>query len=346
MGNDVRNQRIGVVGLGRIGAFHTETLAGLDGVSSLVVTDGRPEVTDAVAAKYGAEKVDGVDAMLTAGVDGIVVAAATPAHASLLLAAVDAGIPVFCEKPLAFTATESKAVVDGIATSDVPVQIGFNRRFDPAVAAAERAVRSGDLGFLHTVRSTTLDPAPPPMAYIAESGGIFRDCSVHDFDVVRWIVGREVVSVFATGSNQGDPAFAAAGDVDSATVLLTFEGGAVGVVSNSRYNGRGYDCRLEVHGRDDTVVAGWDPHTPVRNMEAPQLFPHGELFPSDTPHGFFMDRFAASYRAELSAFLEVCAGTRPSPCTAQDALEVAWIAEAATESLRRGAPVTLEEVRS
>ncbi|MGB6180041.1 MAG: Gfo/Idh/MocA family oxidoreductase [Rhodococcus sp. (in: high G+C Gram-positive bacteria)] len=338
--------RIGVIGLGRIGAFHVETLSGLEGVSSLVVTDDRRDVVDTVAAKYAAEAVSSTQEMLASGIDGIIVAAATPAHASLLLSSVDAGIPVFCEKPLAFTAAESKAVVDGIASSDVPVQIGFNRRFDPAVAAAERAVRSGELGFLHTVRSTTLDPAPPPMDYIAASGGIFRDCSVHDFDTVRWIVGREVVSVFATGSNQGDPAFAAAGDVDSATVLLTFEGGAVGVVSNSRYNGRGYDCRLEVHGRDDTVVAGWDPHSPVRNMEAAQSFPHGELFPADTPHSFFMDRFAQSYRDELTAFLGVVAGTRPSPCTAQDALEVAWIAEAATESLRRNAPVTVEEVRS
>ena len=338
--------RLGVVGLGRIGAFHCDTLAAAGGVSSLVVLDDRPDVTASVADRHGATAVTTLDDLLSADLDGVVIAAATPAHAAVLLTAADAGVPVFCEKPLASTAVESAAVVAGLAGSDVPVQIGFNRRFDPSVAAAYRAVRAGDLGALHTVRSTTLDPAPPPADYIAASGGMFRDCSVHDFDVVRWIVGREVVSVFAAGSNQGVPAVAEAGDVDSATVLLTFEGGTVGVVSNSRYNGRGYDCRLEVHGSEDTVVAGWDPHSPVRNMEAAQGFPHGEIFPADAPHSFFMDRFAQSYRDELTAFLDVAAGTRPSPCTAQDALEVAWIAEAATESLRRGAPVTLEEVRS
>lgn len=335
--------RIGIIGLGRIGAFHAGILAASAGVSSLVVTDDRRDVTSSVAERLGADAVASTEEMLTAGVDGIVVAAATPAHASLLLSCVDAGIPVFCEKPLAFTALESKAVVDGISGSDVPVQIGFNRRFDPAVAAAHRAVRSGELGFVHTVRSTTFDPAPPPMDYIAASGGIFRDCSVHDFDTIRWIVGSEVVQVFATGSNRGDPAFAAAGDVDTASVLMTFADGTVGVVSNSRYNGRGYDCRLEVHGRDDTVVAGWDAKSPVRNLGT---FTDGRSFPDEPPHSFFMDRFAESYRAELDAFLSVVAGTHPSPCTAQDALEIAWIAEAATASLHRNAPVTLEEVRS
>ncbi|MDV7197454.1 Gfo/Idh/MocA family oxidoreductase [Rhodococcus kroppenstedtii] len=338
--------RLGVVGLGRIGAFHCDTLAAAGGVSSLVVLDDRPDVTASVADRHGATAVTTLDDMLSAGVDGVVIAAATPAHASVLLTAVDAGVPVFCEKPLASTAVESAAVVAGLAGFDVPVQIGFNRRFDPAVAAAYRAVRAGDLGALHTVRSTTLDPAPPPADYIAASGGLFRDCSVHDFDTVRWIVGREVVSVFAAGTASDDPRFVAAGDVHTATTLLTFDDGTLGVVSNSRFNGRGYDCRLEVHGRADTVVAGWDDAAPVRNLDPA----HGDRgphpFPSATPHSFFMDRFAESYRAELAAFLDVVAGRRPSPCTPADALEVAWIAEAAAASLRRSAPVTLEEVRS
>ncbi len=149
----------------------------------------------------------------------------------------------------------------------MPVQIGYQRRFDAAFAAAKAAVDSGSLGALHTVRSTTMDPAPPPMDYIKGSGGIFRDCAVHDFDVLRWITGQNAVEVYATGSVQGDPLFTEYGDVDTAAIVVRFDGGALGVVSAARYNGRGYDCRLEVHGFDDTVVAGWDQGVPVRNVD-------------------------------------------------------------------------------
>ncbi len=330
---------VGVIGLGRIGAFHSETLSTLPGVDGLVVTDERPTVTESVATKLGATAVENAAAMLASGVDGVVVAAATPAHAALVLACVDAGIPVFCEKPIAATPAESLAVVAGIESSGVEVQIGYNRRFAPAFAAAKNAAASGDLGWLHTVRSTTLDPAPPPLEYVAVSGGIFRDCSVHDFDIVRWIVGHEVTEVYAAGSNQGDPRFTEYGDVDTATTTLTFENGTIGVVSNTRYNARGYDCRLEVHGSDDAVVAGWDEQVPVRNLEA------GTTFPNGTPHAFFMDRFSSAYQVELSAFVDVIAGRIPSPCTPRDALEVAYIAEAATLSMHQHRPVRIDEVR-
>lgn len=330
---------VGVIGLGRIGAFHSETLSTLPGVDGLVVTDERPTVTESVATKLGATAVENAAAMLASGVDGVVVAAATPAHAALVLACVDAGIPVFCEKPIAATPAESLAVAAGIESSGVEVQIGYNRRFAPAFAAAKNAAASGDLGWLHTVRSTTLDPAPPPLEYVAVSGGIFRDCSVHDFDIVRWIVGHEVTEVYAAGSNQGDPRFTEYGDVDTATTTLTFENGTIGVVSNTRYNARGYDCRLEVHGSDDAVVAGWDEQVPVRNLEA------GTTFPNGTPHAFFMDRFSSAYQVELSAFVDVIAGRIPSPCTPRDALEVAYIAEAATLSMHQHRPVRIDEVR-
>ena len=162
-----------------------------------------------------------------------------------------------------------------IARSGVPVQVGYQRRFDAAFAAAKRAVDDGSLGPLHTVRSTTMDPAPPPMDYIAGSGGIFRDCAVHDFDVLRWITGQRAVEVYATGTVQGDPRFAEYGDVDTAAVVVTFEQGTLGVVSAARYNGRGYDCRLEVHGFHDTVVAGWDQGAPMRNVDPHNDFPAG-----------------------------------------------------------------------
>jgi myo-inositol 2-dehydrogenase/D-chiro-inositol 1-dehydrogenase len=335
---------LGVIGLGRIGAFHTETLSGLEGLDGLVVTDERTDVAAAVAAKHGVKAVDTVEELLSSGVDGVVIAAATPAHAALTLAAVERGIPTFCEKPIAATAAESARVAKVIARSGVPVQVGYQRRFDAAFAAAKRAVDDGALGTLHTVRSTTMDPAPPPMEYIAGSGGIFRDCAVHDFDVLNWITGQRAVEVYATGTVQGDPRFAEYSDVDTAAVLVTFDGGVLGIVSAARYNARGYDCRLEVHGFDDSVVAGWDHGVPVRNMDP--RFSSADDFPAGPAHHFFMDRFTDAFRAELAAFVQVAKGGAIPGATVADAVEVAWLAEAATESLRRHAPVRIEEVRN
>jgi myo-inositol 2-dehydrogenase/D-chiro-inositol 1-dehydrogenase len=305
-----------------------------------VITDERLDVVKQVAAKYGASPVDSVQALFDSGVDGIVIAAATPAHASLTLAAVERGLPTFCEKPVASTAAESAAVAEAIAHNGVAVQIGYQRRFDAAFAAAKAAVDSGELGALTTVRSTTMDPAPPPMDYIKNSGGLFRDCAVHDFDIVRWITGQEAVEVYATGTVQGDPLFTEYGDVDTAAIVVRFDGGALGVISNARYNARGYDCRLEVHGFNDSVVAGWDQGVPVRNVDPDNEFPTG------TPHNFFMDRFTEAFRTELAGFVEVVKGGPVLGATVADAVEVAWIAEAAVESLRRGAPVTIKEVRN
>src|SRR6202022_1376197 len=249
-------------------------------------------------AKYGAKPADSVEELLASGVDGVVVSAATPAHAELTLAAVHRGLRIFCEKPIAATAAESAKVAEVIARSGVPVQVGYQRRFDAAFAAAKRAVDDGSLGLLHTVRSTTMDPAPPPMDYIAGSGGIFRDCAVHDFDVLRWITGQQAVEVYAPGSVQGDPRFTEYGDVDTAAVVVTFDQGTLGLVSAARYNGRGYDCRLEVHGFHDTVVAGWDQGAPVRNADPDTEFRAGPA------HHFFIDRFTDAFRAELTAFVD------------------------------------------
>lgn len=332
---------IGLVGLGRIGAFHASTLTALPGVDGLVATDANPAAVQTTVARFPAirEAAD-ADAVLASGVDGVVLASATPTHAALIEKAVAAGIPVFCEKPIALSVADSAEVVRRIAGADVPVQIGYNRRFDPAMSAARAAVVSGELGFITTVRSTTLDPAPPPPDYIAASGGIFRDCAVHDFDAVRWVLGDDVVEVYATGGNQGDSIFTEVGDLDTASVLLTFASGTVGVVSVTRYNGRGYDCRLEVHGSADSVVAGWDAGTPVRNMQP------GMDFPTGIAHSFFMDRFADAYRAELTAFCDMASNRTPSPCTAQDALEVAYIAEAAARSAATGTPVRIDQIRT
>ncbi len=335
---------LGLIGLGRIGAFHTETLTNLPELEKLIVTDERPDIVRQIATKYGVTPADSVSQLLSSRIDGVVVAAATPAHAALTIAAVQRGIPTFCEKPVAATADESARVAEIVARSGVPVQIGYQRRFDPAFAAVKAAVDSGSLGALHTVRSTTMDPAPPPMDYVAGSGGIFRDCAVHDFDTLRWVTGQQAVEVYATGNVQGDPRFYEYGDVDTAAVVVRFDGGALGLVSAARYNGRGYDCRLEVHGFADTVVAGWDQGVPVRNMD-PRLTGRAG-FPGGAAHNFFMDRFTEAFRTELSGFVKVAQGGPVEGATVDDAVEVAWMAEAATESLRRGVPVRIEEVRT
>ncbi len=334
--------RIGLIGLGRIGAFHADTLAALERVDELVVTDPAAAAVDAVVARIGkARAVTSPEALLDAGVDGVVIAAATNAHAELLLASVGRGIPTFCEKPVAGTADEGVLVRDRLAGAGVPVQIGYPRRFDPAFVAARDAVRSGSLGRVTTVRSTTMDPAPPPATYLAVSGGVFRDCSVHDFDAVRWVAGREVVEVYALGSvDPTAPAemYADHGDFTTVSTLLTMDDGSIGVVSNTRTNGRGYDVRLEVHGTDDSVAAGLDDGLPLRATQP------GVTWPAGPAHTFFMDRLAEAFRLELATFCAVAAGEQASPCTVEDAMGTAWVAEAATLSAREHRPVRIDEV--
>ena len=330
---------IGVIGLGRIGAFHTDTLSGLDSIDDLVITDERPELVAAVAAKHGAKPADSVDELLSSGLDGVVVAAATPAHAELTLAAVERGIPTFCEKPIASTAAESPQ--------------GRRRRsraracrFRSAISAASTprsprpsvpstTVRSG---LIHTVRSTTMDPAPPPMDYITGLGRhLPRLRGARLRHRCAGSPGSTAVEVYATGSVQGDPQFAEFGDVDTAAVVVRSIGGTLGVVSAARYNGRGYDCRLEVHGFDDTVVAGWDQGAPVRNVDPGNEFPDGPAAPLlHGPVHRGVPRRARRVRRRRQG------RRRSRRCTVADAVEVAWLAEAATESLKRGVPVRLD----
>jgi myo-inositol 2-dehydrogenase/D-chiro-inositol 1-dehydrogenase len=272
--------------------------------------------------------------VLRSDIDGLVIAAATDAHPELILAGVEAGLPVFCEKPVAQDTREAVKLV-----GKGRVQIGYNRRFDAGVSRAKDALDQGELGRLHTVRSTTMDPAPPPAAYLKGSGGIFRDCSVHDFDTIRYVTGREVVEAYATGSDLGDPVFADISDASTTAAVLTLDDGTIAVVSNTRYNGRGYDVRLELHGSADSIAAGLDDRWPMRSAEP------GVTFPAGSPHDFFMDRFTDAYRRELAAFTELVRGERESPCTVADAVEAGWIAEACTTSLHEHRPVRIDEVK-
>ena len=329
--------RLGLAGTGRIGAFHAETLRQL---ADVVVADADPVRARQTADKLGVGFAADVDTLFTSGLDGIVIAAATDAHPDLILRAVAAGLPVFCEKPVARDVEGTLRVVDRIASSDVPVQIGFQRRFDAGYLAARDAIAAGRLGWVHTLRATTCDPAPPPAEYIATSGGFFRDCSVHDFDIIRWVTGRSVTEVYAVGANRGADFFRAAGDVDTVGAVLTLDDGTIAMVSGTRYNAAGYDVRLEVLGAQGSLVAGLDDQVPLRSAEP------GVPWPAGRPYPGFMERFRAAYEAELAAFTDLVAGRMAeSPCTGADALEAFRIAEACDVSRHEHRPVQLAEIR-
>ncbi|SDP52731.1 myo-inositol 2-dehydrogenase / D-chiro-inositol 1-dehydrogenase [Pedococcus dokdonensis] len=331
--------RIGLAGVGRIGAFHADTLRSLDAVDQLVVADVDAARAEQVATALGLEWVATTDDLLDAGLDALVIATATPGHAPLLRAGIARRIPTFCEKPVASTLDETIDLARLGAESDVPVHIGFQRRFDHGYRHARDAVASGELGFVHTVVANTRDATPPHPSYVPGSGGIFRDCNVHDFDIIRFVTGREVVSVYATGANQGADFFAEAGDVDTGAALLTLDGGTLAQVSSTRYNGAGHDVRMEVLGELGAVGVGLDQSLALRSMEEEVDFPSGPVKMS------FMERFLPAYRAELTAFFDVAARRIPSPCTLQDALQAFRVAEACEVSRAERRVVDLTEIK-
>jgi myo-inositol 2-dehydrogenase/D-chiro-inositol 1-dehydrogenase len=330
--------RIGLVGVGRIGAFHAATLKGLPAVEQVVVADADESRAEAVAKELRLEYAADVDTLLRQGLDGFVIAAATSAHADLIAKGLEAGLPTFCEKPVAQDLADTQRVVAQVEAADVPVQIGFQRRFDVGYRAAAQKVAAGELGWIHHIRANTNDAYPPPQDYIPTSGGFFRDCTVHDFDIIRFVTGREVVSVFATGANRGEAFFGQYGDVDAAAALLTLDDGTFVSVSGTRYNAAGHDVRMEVLGSLGSIAVGLDDHTALVSVEP------GVAFPAGKPHGTFMDRFRPAYVAELTAFTEVVAGTREVPCTVRDALQAFRIADACELSRHQNRVVQLEEV--
>ncbi|MBD1591754.1 Gfo/Idh/MocA family oxidoreductase [Arthrobacter sp. S1_S22] len=339
----MKDLTLGLVGVGRIGAMHADNISALNGVLNaedinvrLRLTDVAEEHARAVAARVGAEFLPSVEALLASGLDGLVIATGTGTHPGLIKAGVDAGIPVFCEKPVALDVADALPVLEYVRERQGVVQIGHQRRFDPGYLEARRAYQAGELGWIHSLRAVTCDMAPPPVEFLAGSGGLFRDCSVHDFDILRWLTGREIVEVYAKGSNNGDPAIGAVGDVDTALALVTFDDGTVGTVSATRYNGAGHDVRLEIQGSRGSLLVGLDDRTALASAEA------GVAFPAGQPHQTFAERFDAAYRAEMAAFVELILGLRDNPCTPEDAVAASRVADAAQESLRSGSPVRVE----
>ncbi|MDV9176932.1 Gfo/Idh/MocA family oxidoreductase [Streptomyces sp. W16] len=330
--------RIGVIGTGRIGTIHARTLSRHREVGSLILTDVDPSRAQELANRLGETAAPSTEEIFKWGVDAVVITTATSAHAELIGRAARSGLPVFCEKPIALDLPGSLAAIAEVETAGTILQMGFQRRFDTGYTGAREAVRSGRLGRLHTVRAMTSDQTPPPAAYLPISGGLYRDTLIHDFDMLRWVTGREVVDVFAAGSDAGPAMFREASDIDTAAAVLTLDDGTLATVTASRLNGAGYDVRMELAGELDQVVVGLDDRTPIASTE-----PTGP--PAATkPWTGFLERFGPAYEAELIAFVEVVVGQRTNPCDGREALQALRIAEACEVSRRERRPVRLCEI--
>lgn len=323
--------RIGLLGVGRIGIMHARILA--PKVESLVVADVVPERARQAADELGARVRSVEDFFDSDDLDGVVLATPTDAHARHIEAAVRLGVPIFCEKPVALDIASTERANAAAKSAGVPVHIGFQRRFDAAYAAARERLAAGKIGELRRVHMHTLDQAPAAREFLAASGGIFTDCLIHDFDALRWVTGREVEEVFAFGTDLGLPDFADFSDVCETVLALRLTGGALATAHSSRFNGAGYDVRMEVHGTEGTDVVGMDERLPVRSLEP------GVAYPSGEPWVDFIARFADCYERELDAFLGVVSGRAPVPATIDDALASLRIAIACGTSLREGRPV-------
>ncbi|MFI8090653.1 Gfo/Idh/MocA family oxidoreductase [Streptomyces sp. NPDC086080] len=332
--------RIGVIGTGRIGTIHAHTLSRHRDVGSLILTDVDPARAQALAHRLGETAAPGVDEIYTWGVDAVVITAATSAHAELIGRAARAGLPVFCEKPIALDLAGTLQAVTEVETAGTVLQMGFQRRFDAGYRGAREAVRSGSLGRLHTVRAMSSDAEPPPAGYLPQSGGLYRDTMIHDFDILRWVTGREIVDVYASGSDAGPAMFREAGDVDTGAALLTLDDGTLATVTATRLNGAGYDVRMELAGERDQIAVGLDDRTPIASTE-----PNGPPA-ADKPWTGFLERFGPAYEAELIAFVEVVNGERANPCDGREALQALLVAEACERSRRERRPVRPTELLS
>ena len=329
--------RIGLIGAGRIGTLHARLLKSLEGVDELVVADAEPARATGLAAAVGATAVPDVRTLI-GSVDGVVIAAATSSHGGLIRESLGAGVPTYCEKPLGETLEEAIALATGIEAGGVPFQLGFQRRFDAGYREARRMVTSGELGTVYAFRLSGHDPAPPHEAYIPTSGGLFKDFSVHDFDIIRWLLGREVAEVYATGAVRGFPVFAKYGDVDTAVATLRMDDDTLGVLTVTRHDPLGYDVRAELFGSRDSISVGLGPRMPLRSVEPGVPPPPGPAWPD------FLGRFEDAYRDELADFLALMRGDIESPCTARDGVESLRVAEAANRSMAEGRPVRLTDI--
>ena len=335
-----RKINVGLIGAGRIGRVHAENLvyrvpeANLTAVSDVFV-----EAAQKLAAELGipAAYQNARRILDDKGIDAVLICSSTDTHAQFIEDAAAAGKQIFCEKPIALDLDKIDRALAAVERAGVKLMIGFNRRFDPNFRRVHDAVAAGAVGEPHLLRITSRDPAPPPAEYVRVSGGIFLDMTIHDFDMARFLVGREVESVYAVGGVLVDPAIGEAGDVDTAVVTLHFAGGALGVIDNSRQAVYGYDQRVEVFGSGGLVSADNAYPNTATISDARRVH-------RDLPLNFFMDRYVESYVNEMRAFVGCIVDDTPPPVTGLDGRIPVVMGYAAKRSLLDGRPVTLSEV--
>ena len=335
-----QNLRFGVLGVGRIGKIHAENLASrIPGAEVAALSDVFPDELAKVAAKLGIARTypDYRHVLELPEVDAVVICTPTNTHYQIILDAAAAGKHIFCEKPIDLAIDKIREIVAHVEKCGVQLMVGFNRRFDPNFLKVRETVASGKIGTPHVLKITSRDPGPPPETYIRASGGIFLDMTIHDFDMARYLVGSDVIEVYARATVLVDPVFERAGDWDTAVVTLTFENGALGTIDNSRQAVYGYDQRVEVFGSDGMVTVA--NNTPDNHIRLDRTGMHSSL-----PLNFFMERYTESYLREMRAFVEAIRGGKPVPVTGNDGLMAVVIGLAAAKSVRENRPVKLAEL--
>jgi myo-inositol 2-dehydrogenase / D-chiro-inositol 1-dehydrogenase len=328
---------LGVVGTGQIGRMHAALIARrLPGARLAAVCDADPSLAERVARELGAEVAGSASELIAGEVDAVLICSSTDTHRQLIEAVVAARLPVLCEKPLTLSLPEARRLRRLGRESGTIIQVGFNRRFDPAHARVRAVVSDGSLGDVHMVRISSRDPAPPPLAYARVSGGLFLDMASHDFDMARFISGSEVDEVFARGATRVDPEALPADDVDTAVAVLSHRDGCMTTIDNSRGARYGYDQRVEAFGSRAMASSG-------NELESTAV-----LYGPDGVHAaplrpFYLERYEVSYLRELEAFVDAVAAGAPAPVTARDAEAALAIGLAARTSLHEGRPVAVEE---
>ncbi len=334
----MKKVNIAIFGVGRIGKIHLKNLLRFPGVSVVAVADTHyPEEEFKKEFKdvFFSSNPDEVLAMPE--VEAVLICTPTSSHAPMIELALKSGKHIFCEKPVDLSLERTKALVDMANKSSVKLMLGFNRRFDPDFLQARRSIQAGRIGDIQIIKITSRDPGLPPLDYIKNSGGLFMDMAIHDFDMARYMMGKEVKEVYSRGLVLVDKQVGEVGDVDTALTTLIFEDDTYAVIDNSRKAIYGYDQRLEVFGNKGMIQVDNNQHN--RNVISDADGIHHSL-----PLDFFMDRYAASYLNEIQFFIDALSKNEPIPVGGNDGLKATIIAVAAKKSVLEGRPVAISEI--
>lgn len=329
--------RFAILGAGRIGQVHARAIAATEGAELIAIFDPIEDAAAAIQQKYGCD-IRSVEACAQADdIDAVLICTPTDLHAAQIELFARAGKAIFCEKPIDLSVARVRSCLEVVAAEQATLMIGFNRRFDPHFRRLHQSIVEGAIGDVEMVTITSRDPGPPPIDYVKRSGGIFRDMTIHDFDIARWLLGEDIVSVMAQGSVLVDPAIGAAGDFDSATVLLKTASGRQAVISNSRRATYGYDQRIEVHGSGGMIHAE-NTHDAQVEIATAQGYARPPLL------NFFMERYTVAYEAEIRAFIDALKTKTDPPATGHDGLMALVLAETANLSVAEGRAIQVADV--